>query len=298
MSIILTHLFFLVILLYVIYISSNRNIYASVVISSIFLYILFRNVTRRYNPRLANYYDMYTPSVDEQSLGFEITKIYNEDSTKNILVTSLYGNDPKYYKNIDSTLKIIDELGVDWKYRIYLHDKVSSKIRDSLISKGIQVYIVSDPLANGGMNSAGAFWRFMPLKENIRFIVVDADDDLDIESLKMTISRWVVSKKPFMRQVLPTVLFPKSHVSAGMWGGFGCGSLGCGKDLQTYISRSPFGSDEIYINTSLMIYMKEYGCVSFFNQISRVGHLIRHPLIQLEETNDVNEYIPRLYNKL
>jgi hypothetical protein len=298
MSILQTHLFWTAIVFYIIYISVRRNIILTVLISSILFSVLLNRIVTRYNPRLSTYYNMNTPPLDESSKGFNITKIYNKDLTKNILVTSLYGNDSKYYKNIDSTLKTIDELGVEWQYRIYLHDKVRSKIRDSLISKGIQVYIVSDPLTTGGMNSAGAFWRFMPLLEDIRFIVVDADDDLDTESLKTTISKWETSRKPFMRHVLPTFLFPKSHVSAGMWGGFGCGSLGCGKDLQTYNSRSPFGSDEIYMNTSVLIFMKRYGLVSFFGPISTICHVFRHPLINSEDISDVNEYIPRLYNKL
>jgi hypothetical protein len=298
MHIAVTHLITLIVLLYIIYICSCRNIYITFSVSFVIAYLLAIYTEKRFNPRLSNYYGMYNPVTNDCSSGFVITKIYNEDASKNILVTSLYGNDKKYYQNIDSTLNTITQLGDDWRYRIYLHDKVEPDIRDSLIEKGIQVYIVSDPLANGGMNSAGAFWRFMPLKENIRFIVIDADDDLDTQSLQTTIANWTTSGKPFMRHVLPLFLFPKEHVSAGMWGGFGCGTIGCGNDLQNYKSRIPFGSDEIYTNTSVLRFMKSHGCISFFSPISTACHIFRHPLITTDKTNNINMFIPTTYNKL
>jgi hypothetical protein len=298
MTILLTHLLLTSLLIYILYRSTGKNIYATVIVTILIMGLSYDKITTRLPSRMACYYGINRTLVNEESKGFEITKIYNKDLSKNILVTSLYGNDPKYYRNIDATLKTIKTFGDDWQYRIYLHDKVKPKIRDSLVSKGIQVYIVSDPLAIGGMNSAGMFWRFMPLQEDIRFIIIDADDVFDDESMKTTLRKWKRSRKPFMRHVLPMILFPKYHVSGCILGGVGCGSLGCGKDLQTYHSRSPFGSDEIYLNTTLMKYIKEHGCISFLNSLTTVCHLFRHPLFKSQEQNEVKEYIPVLFNKL
>jgi hypothetical protein len=47
---------------------------------------------------------------NETDFGFEIIDTYNHDSTSNVFSTSLYGNNPKYYKHLDSIISSIEKI--------------------------------------------------------------------------------------------------------------------------------------------------------------------------------------------
>ena len=252
----------------------KKPIITTIILILFFLCFGFKRHVARYKNHLG-----FKSKIDESQNPFEIIDVYNPDPTSNVIVCSLYGNHPKYYKHLDSIQKTIKKIP-NWQLRIYLHEKVHITIRQKIINKKIQVFLVRDPLVKPG-NSSGAFWRFMPLNENIRFIVADIDEEYNLEMLKKFITLWEKSKAPFMRVVLPNFYLKKSHIIACCWGGIGCRSMGLGKDLRNYKQRSIFGSDEIYLNNILYPIASKKGLINFHTHFSSLfTHLVSYPFVE------------------
>ena len=107
--------------------------------------------------------------------------------TDKVIVYSLYGTvtsryfDP-LYRNITSCQDALP----GWHFRIYIHDQCQDWINVLKKCSNVQLFVVDDPHVVPG-NSAGAFWRFLPLCEPIDAIILDSDDDIDP---KMLLDTW------------------------------------------------------------------------------------------------------------
>lgn len=177
---------------------------------------------------------------------FKIINEYNTDkSHTKIISMSLYGNDPKYFDKLDDNIQFVNTYLPEWTLRIYLHDQVDHSLRNTLIESGIEVYIVEDRAVEPG-KSAGAFWRFLPLCEDVDVVVLDADDYITNDHIKNIHSFFNDSKYLIKgKWVWP---WPKEHIQAKDI--FKKRSLQLPFDkhfIQTYPHRYEFGEDEIFL---------------------------------------------------
>lgn len=287
----LIHLTLLVLLL--ILIAFQINVYVGGLVTLLLLVVYWCSYSRL-NYRLRHHFNLnISESLDP---GFEIIEKYNISNVNNIFCMSLYGNNPKYYKHIDGIISGIEELNIrfncEFQLRIYLHDQVSDEIKNKLISSGIQVYIVRDECVKPG-NSAGAFWRFTPLHENVRFICIDADDEFQVEYMSRLISKWEESEKLFMHQVLPTHFpWPKYHIAAGFWGAdLRYRQFESFSPIYNYKHRTTFGADETYLFQEIFPLFKRYGFISIFpNKLSWWSYQMSYPIYQ--------KYQNQIYSKM
>ena len=204
--------------------------------------------------RIQNRYDCYyKPNYYKNLLKtsndspFTVIHRYNDGNVSNLISYSLYGNNPKYYKYIDYNVNYIKDNLPGWVMRIYLHDKVDKEMRDNLIDKGIQVYIVHDDMVIPG-NSAGAFWRFLPLIEDVNCVILDIDDP--IPEYGGYINKFFNNRNPYKFRGSNDLLsvWHTDHVMAG--------TIYKKKELKIPINertithwpvRAEFGSDEIFL---------------------------------------------------
>ena len=132
-----------------------------------------KNDIEKFRPKAffkRGYLNNYTKTIPP-NIPFEIIKKYNtDDSVQNVISYSLYGNNPKYFKPLEDNIQKIKQYLPGWKMRVYLHDKVPRKIRKELVDFKIEVFIVKDKHVQPG-NSAGAFWRFLPLTELLNVVI-------------------------------------------------------------------------------------------------------------------------------
>lgn len=192
----------------------------------------------------------YKDKLKSPEPSFNIIKMYNYSaSDQNIISYSLYGNNPKYFDPVHNNIKIVKKSLPKWTVRIYLHDKVSADFRDKLIETGMQVFIVQDPIVKPG-NSAGAFWRFLPLCEDVNTVIFDADDNITKTQIKR-ITRFFNQSKYLIRTSW-TWPWPNTHIMAGLIYKKKELKLPFGKDyIMNYPRRSTFGSDEIFLTINV-----------------------------------------------
>ena len=189
--------------------------------------------------------------------GFKIVERINHDQDcKHIVSMSLYGDGKKYFDNIEHVIQLAkSSLGGTWQVRVYLHTDVPKRWKNKLVSAGHQVFIVHDPVAKPG-NSAGAFWRWMPMCEgDMTFLVLDVDYLVESDYFQH-VRQWLSAsdKHPFFKytvtggDLIPGRFFPPEHMLAGS-----CGRAASPdhalrpEQITEYPHRSTYGSDEVML---------------------------------------------------
>jgi len=192
----------------------------------------------------------YKEKLKNKEAGFKIIKKYNFDQNdQNIISYSLYGNNPKYFNPVHDNIAIVKKNLSDWKIRIYLHEDVPDDFRTKLINTGVQIFIVQDPLVKPG-NSSGAFWRFLPMCEDVNVVIFDADDLIGKKQIKR-IKNFFKQSKYLIRTawIWP---WPKNHIMAGNIYKKKELDLPFDKEyIMNYPHRSTFGSDEIFTTINI-----------------------------------------------
>jgi uncharacterized protein YxeA len=188
----------------------------------------------------------YKEKTKRKEPGFKIIKKYNfDENDQNIISYSLYGNNPKYFNPVHDNIDIVKKNLPDWKIRIYLHENVLDEFRDKLIKTGMQVFIVQDSIVKPG-NSSGAFWRFLPLCEDINCVIYDADDLINEKQIKRINNFFKQSK--YLIRTSWTWPWPKNHVMGGIiYKKKGLHLPFDTEYIMNYPHRSTFGSDEIFL---------------------------------------------------
>ena len=209
---------------------------------------------------------------------FTIVQRYNVNpEDKNIISASIYGTNPIYYNGLDKVIQLVMDKYKNWRMRVYCHDKAPPQYINKLISNPhIQVFIVHDEMVIPG-NSAGAFWRFMPLsEEGINFISVDADDDFIIFPPEV-LDKWLMSDKDAIRAFLNLHFFyGKTHVCAKY---FGCKSTikMNPHEITHYKLRDRFGSDELFLSRVLYPLMKGREYMYYTDTMNKLIYMISIP---------------------
>jgi len=131
---------------------------------------------------------------------------------KKIISYSIWGSDPKYFKNIIPNIKLAKELYPGWICRFYYDNTVPSDIIQQIIQEGGEVSL--QPKSDGFY---GMFWRFYPMDDDSveRFIVRDADSLLS-EREADAIKEWTESGLPF--HTMRDNPMHNFWILGGMWG--------------------------------------------------------------------------------
>lgn len=237
-----------------------------VILSSLFVHVRYEPLYKVLN-RKRDYYNFRSRCFFEEKFwdkvvnnntepGFKIVTSYNVDKTHtNIISYSLYGTANKYFNKIENNIDIVRTNLPLWKVRVYIHDKVAKEIVDRLISTGSQVFIVTDSMVKPG-NSAGAFWRFLPLVEDMNVVVLDIDDGISVYIPKIQ-KFFENEEKPYISTVWKSP-WPIQHVQAKLIFKKSVLTLPFKADtIMTYPHRSTFGSDEIFLSTTLGVFLLE-----------------------------------------
>ena len=205
----------------------------------------------------------YTPGLlkfnlsNRQEPGFKLGPVLNKQASGKILSYSLYGTDPKYYNYMVSNIKTAKEKLSDWTTRVYLHDKVPELWRDKLVSAGAEVQLVNDPVIKPG-NSAGMFWRFLPLTENCHAVILDADDQLSSSDISK--ARSLDGQNTHVMSALSGPMWPVQHITGKrIFKSSGFVSPVTRSRIQNYPHRSTFGSDEVFLTTEVYDSAKAQG---------------------------------------
>lgn len=182
----------------------------------------------------------------------------------NIFSVSLYGSNPKYHRGaLALARQVRDEWNScqlygrgGWYLRVYLHDACPENLASRLLGLNAQVFRVHDPLVRPG-NSSGMFWRFLPLTEDVRFVVLDADDRLQSRTMHRMLRAWTRRQSqhaaacgayPWVRRVLSNhAPWPRQHITGKWWGGDRIRASHRLNDITHYPVRTPFGADELFL---------------------------------------------------
>lgn len=179
--------------------------------------------------------------------------------SRRIVTYSLYGNHPKYIRHMQSNLEAIRDKLPGWRARIYLHDRAPREWRDVLERDGVDLFVVRDDHIVPG-NSAGAFWRFMPLCEpGVDCVVLDADDRLTSGRVR-DIQKFFAHPGGAVVQHRNNHPWPVEAICAADL--FKKGSLRLpfdGEQLRRYPHRSTFGSDEAFLLAEVAPYLPHQG---------------------------------------
>lgn len=231
-------------------------LFLSVCVLGLYVGITLYSCRGRETHRWRSFYEpgYHTKMMKSNEPPFEITSTYNvRETDKKIISLSLYGTHDKYF---NGCLALVDECAVKlpgWIVRVYLHDQVPGQWMGELVKKGCEVFVVHDECVVPG-NSAGAFWRFMPVCDpNVTFIALDVDEPL-VEGLVEHVNLWLnMPDYPYFRYCVgvggaqSNIVWPKYHLVAGKFGRKAGVSDTAERTITHYAHRSTFGSDEVFL---------------------------------------------------
>ena len=210
-----------------------------------------------------------------------ITTINLKPSKKGIISISLFGNDksdrfwPGLVEPILQTRKTIDGFLPGWVVRVYISSKISQKVYQALLDADCELVVMRD---NPSEPFVGLLWRFLVAKEEIPFLVFDADADYTWH-LGEREKNWLNSDKPFIRRRLYfviVVLFT-GNLAAGSWGGKpkkdGTAPIPDIKERLEKYSHDWFGCDEAFLNKEVWPLFKKEGYYDIWRSGEKVLYI-------------------------
>lgn len=202
------------------------------ILIAILLYVIYRITQRDYWRRLSG---NLKPCPFGKETTTELRRMNAMNGRVGVISYSLYGNFQKYLPNLLLNLDIISKEMVGWQARVYVSESVSPFSIQEILSRGAEVLVMSNPKGH-----EGALWRFLPGKENLTFVSLDADDVFDRTA---EIKAWLASGKPFGLLNRNKFLLP---MTAGTWGARAGELLDIQDHLDQYCEHW-FGFDEAFL---------------------------------------------------
>jgi hypothetical protein len=191
-------------------------------------------------------FDMLT-GLEEQAPSVALS-----EEAGGVISYALYGTEDKYFRNLIPNAKRIHERLAGWTVRLYLHDGLERErpeFIESLKEHGVEIKLVKDAHVRPG-NSAGAFWRMLPLWEDVDCVILDADDILteeDVDAIGTFFSS--PNRESCLLETSNISPWPLNSVQAGLI--YKKRELKLDKRLESlarcYPHRSSFGMDEVYL---------------------------------------------------
>jgi len=215
---------------------------------------------------------------------------------KKIIAFCLFGNDQKYFSNIDACMASYRQFFPDWAIRVYVSRDVQEVIVDRLKLSGEVIVMKS-----GGIDYRYTFWRFLVLDDSgISIALIRDIDSVASNREKLMVDAWIASGKK-----LHIIRDHPSHVDlimAGMWGMVTNGvSQQMKKKILQFKKVNKFGVDQAFLKS---VYY-EFETDMFVNDICKRFNNEEPMIIPHDDTyfyvgeiNSINPYKERHINEL
>ena len=201
-----------------------------------------------------------------KSRNFKVVKTINKmKNPKGVFSISLYGddNDKKFYeryvKDLFKNLKTLKRLFPEWTFRIYLDPKISKTTRRKIIDKGGEIYVMN----KSSVGHEGMTWRFLPADEDLPFIVLDSDDNVDLNKKDHYdtcwidhVEKWIKSDKRIFHHKIPVVNTLLIPLSGKYWGAKPKTLPNMNKLINEYCGEW-YGADEAFLVKEIWPFFKK-----------------------------------------
>lgn len=141
---------------------------------------------------------------------------------KNLVVYSLWGDDPKYWIGAKNNIELVKNHFPNWICRFYIDNNCSQELINTLVSENVEIVMMDSGNYNyrnisERFNHNGLFWRFIPLSEDDVDVVLSRDcDSRFTEREVLAINEWLQSDKNF--HIMRDHPYHRVPILAGMWG--------------------------------------------------------------------------------
>lgn len=131
---------------------------------------------------------------------------------KNVISTSLYGGDKRYFQGALYNSKLAKKYFPDWEFRVYHENGLSQDFLKQLRDEEVKTIDI------GQTHVVGSLWRFLVYDdEDVNyFICRDLDDRLNNHDAEL-VKAWMETEYPF--QIIRSHRGHRTEILAGMWGG-------------------------------------------------------------------------------
>jgi tetratricopeptide (TPR) repeat protein len=137
---------------------------------------------------------------------------------RNLIVYTLWGNDPRYQVPLATNARILPHLFPGWTMRVYHDPDVDAAFLQELAGNDVQ--LVGFSLPQGVPAVRRLLWRFEPIADPTvhRFLIRDADSLLTVKE-RVAVDAWLASACYF--HTMRDWYTHTDLLLAGMWGGVG-----------------------------------------------------------------------------
>jgi hypothetical protein len=177
----------------------------------------------------------------------ELKRTGGREDRTGVISYSLYGNYQDYAPQLQENIRLISEELPTWQVRVYLSDEIPKDLQQDFLEAGAEI-VVMKSLPGHQL----ALARFLPGKENLTFVSLDADDCFELSE---EIKSWYQSNEPFGLFTTHQLHIP---IMAGLWGVRGGEISEIEKMLEQY-SGDWYGFDETFLLDEIWPKMKERG---------------------------------------
>lgn len=126
------------------------------------------------------------------SLFSEIKASLSSGTDKKVISFSLYGNDKRYFDNLELCIKSYNDIFPDWIVRIYIASDLPDKVMNMLHSYHCETITMKGT----GIDFRYMYWRFLPLDdENASHVMIRDIDSLASIREKRMVELWLKSDK-------------------------------------------------------------------------------------------------------
>ena len=243
---------------------------------------------RRSNFRYKAYYKKgyYKNALETiRNKPFKVESFHNLKHNDNIMTASIYGNHPKYF---DGLAKLIDNMKAlpNWTFRIYCHNKCPPEYIKNLINNTeIETFIMEDEEIEPG-NSAGMFWRFLPLSEDVTFISLDVDEDNILLKDPEILDIWLRSDCSILRTAIPGYPWPKTHFCGSYFGKKKGSFIFDPEFIMNFPVRKTFGTDEIFLQYAILPLIRKHKVLTYFPKREEILRFFHEMSATVSEMGD------------
>lgn len=141
---------------------------------------------------------------------------------KNIIVFSLWGDHPMYWKGALRNIELAKINYPDFICRFYIDKNCNNELIESIKGDNVEVILMEPETYNYSnmsvrFNHSGLFWRFLPLKEKDVNVILFRDCDSRISEREVSaVNEWLSSDKDF--HIMRDHPYHPWPILTGMWG--------------------------------------------------------------------------------
>ena len=135
------------------------------------------------------------------------------DCRDKIISFSLYGNSPRYSRQLVEVLASYKKLYPDWKCRVYAAKDLREETLQLITSSGSELFLMDSE----GTNAAYMLWRFLAIEDrNARAFLIRDLDSMPSPREKLMVDQWLGSGKSF--HIIRDHVNHGIKIMGGLWG--------------------------------------------------------------------------------